>query len=152
MTKRKSYKQPASDQETLVTQIRTYIYGLQQQLEELRVSTTDECDTLRRAVKLVKDGEKDLVVALEATITDISNEGRRKKAACQRRIKVLERAVEIIQESPGLVRPNQFRLRCAVLESMALSSKPLSSKQIIEYLSLCGLLIDRRRLSISLSY
>lgn len=152
MTTRKTYKQPASDQETLVTSIRTYVHAFQQQLEDLRVATTDDVATLRRAQLLVGGEDQPTQKTLDATARKRSSKSHHDKQKLQRKITALNRAIEIIEENPGIVRPNQFRSRLAILECMDLSSEPVSSKQIIEYLSLCGFLMDRRRLSIRLSY
>ena len=145
-------KTVASDQETLVSGVRTYVYGLEQRLGDLRVQTSYDVATVRQTQALVDDSDQVTRKALDAAVKRISSDGSKKKARVQRQIRALKRAIEVIEENHDLVRPNLFRVRRAILEVMDTSRRPVSAKQIIEYLSLCGLLIDRRRLSIRLRY
>lgn len=141
-----------ADQETLTTQINTYIHGLQQKLEEVRVTTTDDALTVRRAQGLVDQADKRTVKVLDAAVKRVSRDGVKEKAKLQRQIRTLYKAIEIIEQNSDLVRPNQFRARWAILECMYQATGAVSAKQVIEYLALCGLLIDRRRLSVRFSY
>lgn len=144
-------KQVSSDQETLVEQINTYIYGIQQSLEELCVLTKDDATVLRKARELVETKHKKTKQVLSNTVKRVYADTLSEKLRLRRHIQALKGAIKIIEEHHALVRPNQFHLRKAILEVMDTSDTPVSAKQIIEYLSLCGLLIDRRRLSIRLS-
>ncbi len=145
------YKQPAADQETLVEQLNTYIYGLEQKLADARVTITDNVHTVKRTRALVGSDTR-TKKNLTAMVKRLTRDGTREKQKLGRQIQVLRRAIEVIVENHDVVRPNQFRARVAILECMDLSTKPVSSKQIIEYLSLLGMLMDRRRVSIRLSY
>ncbi|MCP4641653.1 MAG: hypothetical protein GY851_14515, partial [bacterium] len=96
----KPSKQVVADQETLVTQIRTYVHAFQQQLEDMRVDTTDDVKTLRRAQLLVGD-EPPLQKTLDATARKASAKGRQSRVKVQRKIHALNRAIDIIEENPA---------------------------------------------------